>query len=86
MAYRFTDISVKPIYRLFQKYRLSVSVKAWTDKISVIIGYRQRENIGYRLSAKAGTNKKSVIGYRLWPNIGYRLSVKFNRYAIPGRK
>ncbi len=57
MAYRFTDISVKPIYRLFQKYRLSVSVKAWTNKISVI-GYRLWLNIGYRLSAK--TNRFAI--------------------------
>ena len=34
MAYRLANISVKPIYRLFQKYRLLVSVKAWTDQMS----------------------------------------------------
>ncbi len=34
MAYRFTDISVKPIYRHFFKYRLSVSVKVRTDKMA----------------------------------------------------
>ncbi len=50
MAYRFTDISVKPIYRHVLKYRLSVSVKVRTDKISAI-GYRLWPNIGskYRL-------------------------------------
>ncbi len=49
-AYRFTDISVMPIYRHFLKYRLSVSVKVRTDKISAI-GYRLWPNIGskYRL-------------------------------------
>ncbi len=51
MAYRFTDISVEPIYRHFVKYRLSASVKVRTDKISVI-GYRLWPNIGseYRLN------------------------------------
>ncbi len=50
MAYRFTDISVKPIYGHFLKYWLLVSVKVRTDKISTI-GYRLRSNIGskYRL-------------------------------------
>ena len=50
MAYRFADISVKPIYLDFLKYRLSVSVKFRTDKISAI-GYRLWPNIGskYRL-------------------------------------
>ena len=50
MAYRFTDISVMPIYRHFLKYRFSVSVKVRTDKISAI-GYRLWPNIGskYRL-------------------------------------
>ncbi len=47
MAYRFTDISVKPIYRHFLKYRLSVSVKVRTDKISAI-GYRLWPNIGFK--------------------------------------
>ena len=37
MAYRITDISEKPIYRLFCKYRISVSVEA---RISDI-GYKQ---------------------------------------------
>ncbi len=90
MAYRFTDISVEPIYRHFLKYRLSVSVKVWTDKISAI-GYRLWPNIGskyrqfieYRLSVKLRTDKISVIGNRFWSNIGNRLSAKFNRYAIP---
>ncbi len=45
MAYRFTDISVKPIYWHFLKYRLSVSVKVRTDKISAI-GYQLLPNIG----------------------------------------
>ncbi len=36
MAYRITNISVKPIYWHFLKYWLSVSVKVRTDKISVI--------------------------------------------------
>ncbi len=50
MAYRFTDISVMPIYRHFLTYRLLVSVKIRTDKISAI-GYRLWPNIGskYRL-------------------------------------
>ncbi len=37
-------ISVKPIYRHFLKYRLSVSVKVRTDKISAI-GYGLGPNI-----------------------------------------
>ncbi len=51
MAYRFTDISVRPIYQHFLKYRLSVSVKIRTDEISAI-GYRLWPNIGsqYRLN------------------------------------
>ncbi len=47
MAYRITDISEKPIYRLFCKYRISVSIKIISVKISDI-GYRQKQNIGYR--------------------------------------
>ncbi len=46
MAYRITDISEKPIYRLFCKYRISVSVKIISVKISDI-GYRQNQNIRY---------------------------------------
>ena len=50
IAYRFTDISVKPIYRHFLKYRLSILVIVMTDKTSAI-GYRLWPNIGskYRL-------------------------------------
>ncbi len=37
MAYRITDISEKPIYRVFLcKYRISVSVKVISVKISDI--------------------------------------------------
>ena len=44
-------ILVEPIYRHFLKYRLSVSVKVRTDKLSVI-GYRLWPYIGseYRLN------------------------------------
>ncbi len=77
-----------PIYRHFLKYRLSVSVKVRTDKISAI-GYRLWQNTDiseYQLSVsvKSGTDKISLIGNRLWSNISNRLSAKFNRYAIPG--
>ena len=41
MAYRITDISEKPIYRLFFKYRILVSVE--------ISDISWRRNIGYRL-------------------------------------
>ena len=76
MAYRLSVISVKPIYRLFKKYRLSVSVKAWTDKISVNIGYRQGQNISYRQISRP-------IKYRLSALTKYWLSAKTNRFAIP---
>ncbi len=44
-------IGKTPIYRQFIEYRLSVSVRLRTDKISVI-GDRLWSNIGNRLSAK----------------------------------
>ncbi len=45
------NIGKTPVYRQFQEYRLSVSVKLRTNKISVI-GNRIWSNIGNRLSAK----------------------------------
>ncbi len=71
MAYRFTDISVMPIYRHFLKYRLSVSVKIRTDKISAI-GYRLWPNIGYILVIFPRYICKTPIYRQL---LEYRLSV-----------
>ncbi len=51
MAYRITDISEKPIYRLFCKYRISVSVKIISVKISDI-GKSKISDIGYRQMIK----------------------------------
>ena len=64
MAYRITDISEKPIYRLFCKYRISVSVE-----ISDI----GKSKIGYRISIKIISVKISDIRCRQKQNIGYRL-------------
>ncbi len=54
-------IGKTPIYRQFIEYRLSVSVKVRTDKISVI-GNRLWSNIGNRLSAKF--NRYAIPGYK----------------------
>ncbi len=55
MAYWLTAISVKPIYQLFIKYRLSVSVNLQKLKISVI---------SYQLSVR-GKYRLSVVGKSL---------------------
>ena len=62
-----------PIYRHFWKYRLSVSVKVRTDKISVI-GYQLLPSIGseYRLNFGVFTPGKKKM-YRQF--LEYRLSV-----------
>ncbi len=58
-------IGKTPIYRQFLEYRLSVSVKLRTDKISVI-GNRLWSDIGNQLSAKF--NRYAIPGFNLPEN------------------
>ncbi len=72
-------IGKTPIYRQFIEYRLTVSVKLRTDKISVI-GNRLWSNIGNRLSAKF--NRYAIPGKsglpRSWKSHGISGVLKFS--------
>ena len=82
MAYRITDISEKPIYRLFCKYRISVSVKIISVKISDI-GYRISAVPKYRISVREVEPIYGISDIGWSKNIRYRWIISSSYPFIP---
>ncbi len=79
-AYRLSDISDKPIYRPFFRYRLSYRIDVENGKI-LDIGHWHNKNIGYRMdSVQCGISVH--VGYRISTEIKYRISAGRKQFEI----